>query len=224
MIQIQTQIYQVTWAFDTLDEEDFKRSHPEDLWNDLWTDRLVYELEFEELNDMDFQRALNRSQELKGLPNKIVMFGWFDLLQKTELPINNLHWTIISNNFLEVVKQLGFTDYRLIPIRVIDRTPFDNVYSAPIRSYENDVEVQNLRYNDNLFYGFQVLPRIKLATDDSDFFENKIIWREDINPLELPYFFREPRSQSHLLVNQESRDALESAGIRGIRFIEPFGI
>jgi hypothetical protein len=120
MIQIQTQIYQVTWAFDTLDEEDFKRSHPEDLWNDLWTDRLVYELEFEELNDMDFQRALNRSQELKGLPNKIVMFGWFDLLQKTELPINNLHWTIISNNFLEVVKQLGFTDYRLIPIRVID--------------------------------------------------------------------------------------------------------
>jgi hypothetical protein len=221
MIQIQTQIHQVTWAFDTLDEEDFKRSHPEDLWNDLWTDRLLYSQDFKKLNEIDIVDVLIETEIPKGLPDKMIMFGWFDLLQKTELPINNLHWTIISKNFLEVVKQLGFTDYRLIPIRVIDRTPFDNVYSAPIRSYENDSEIQNLQYSDNLFYGFQVLTRVKLLTDDSDFFEDKITWRDDINPLELPYFFLEPKSPGELLVNQKARDALEAAGIRGIQFTKP---
>jgi hypothetical protein len=221
MIQVQEQIYQVTWAFDTLDEKDFERLHPEDLWNDLWTDRLLYSQDFKKLNEIDIVDVLIETDIPKGLPDKIIMFGWFDLLQKTEFPINNLHWTIISKNFLKVVKQLGFTDYRLIPIRVIDRTKFDNIYSLPIRSYENDSEVENLCYDDALFYGFQVLPRVKLLTDDSDFFEDKITWRDDINPLELPCFFLEPKSPGELLVNQKARDALETAGIRGIQFTKP---
>jgi hypothetical protein len=221
MTQFQTQIHQIEKGLGALEEDDYKRIHPEGLWEDLWTDRLAYESEFEELNDMDFQRALNRTQELKGLPNKVIMFGWFDLLQKTELPSNSLSWTIISKQFLEVVKQLGFTDYRLISIRVIDRTPFDNVYSTEIRSYENNSVLQNLQYADDLFYGFQVLTRFKLLTDDSNFFEDKVTWRDDINPLELPYFFREPKSPGELLVNQDARDALEAAGIRGIQFTKP---
>jgi hypothetical protein len=215
------QIYKITKSFNALEEEDLERGHPEDVWNDLWTDRQIYNKKFREENDLDISHVLVETVKPKGLPSKIVMFGWFDLLQKTELPSNSLHWTIISKKFLEVIKQLGFTDYRLIPIRVIDRTPFDNVYSAPIRSYENDSEIQNLQYNDNLFYGFQVLTRFKLLTDDSDFFEDKITWRDDINPLELPYFFLEPKSPGELLVNKKARDALEVAGIGGIRFIEP---
>jgi hypothetical protein len=225
MIQIQEQIYQITWAFNTLNEEDLKRVHPEDLWDDLWTDRLVYETAlFKEQNGVDFQRLLNRNQEFKGLPDKIVMFGWFDLLQKTELPTNNISWTIVSKKILGVVKQLGFADYRLIPIRVIDRTPFKYPADEDIRTYENDLLMQDLKYDDDLFYGFQVLPRVKLLTDDSDFFENKVIWRDDINLLELPNFFREVQRPGELLVNQEARDALESAGIRGIRFTEPFSL
>jgi hypothetical protein len=226
MMKVQTQIYQIEKNFNALNEEDYERKHPEDVWDDLWTDRLVYDLKFREENDMDISDVLDEIELPKGLPNKIVMFGWFDLLEKTELPSNSLSWTIISKNFLEVIKQLGFTDYRLIPIRVIDRTPFDNVYSAPIRSYENDTEVQNLPYNDNLFYGFQVLTRLKILNDESNLFrsERKIIWRDDLDQLDIPLFFRSPLGSSRLLVNQKARDALEAAGIRGIRFIEPFGI
>jgi hypothetical protein len=224
MSLLKTQIYQVTWAFNTLDEEDFKRGHPEDLWDDLWTDRIVYESKFRTANEMDIAGALNVTELLKNLPNRLIMFGWFDLLQKTELPINNLNWTIISKRFLEVVKQLEFTDYRLIPIRVVDRTPFEYPADEDILTYENDLTVQGLKYDDDLFYGFQVLSQVKLVTDETDFFENKIVWREDINPLELPFFFREPENPNPLLVNQEARDALEAAGIRGIRFIEPFDL
>ncbi len=224
MSLLKTQIHQVTWAFNTLSEEDFKRSHPEDLWDDLWTNRIVYESKFRLANEMDIAGALNAIKPLQGLPNKLIMFGWLDLLQKTELPINNLNWLIISKRFLEVVEQLGFTDYRLIPIRVIDRTPFEYPADEDIFTFENDLAVQDLKYEDDLFYGFQVLSQVKLVTNDTDFFENKVVWLEDINPLELPYFFREPENPNPLLVNQAARDALEAAGIRGIRFIEPFGI
>jgi hypothetical protein len=103
-------------------------------------------------------------------------------------------------------------------------TTYDNVYSAPIRSYENDTEVQNLRYDDDLFYGFQVLTRVKILSDDSDLLEDKIIWRDDLDQIELPPFFRSPLGSSRLLVNETAKNALESEGIRGIRFIEPFSL
>ncbi len=224
MNSVKNRIHQIEKSFDALDDEDYKRKHPEDVWKDLWTDRLIYESKFKEENEMDITDVLVEIEIPKGLPDKTVMFGWFDLLEKTELPSNNLHWTIISKHFLEVVKQLGFIDYRLIPIRVMDRTPFDNVYSAPIRSYENDAELQNLQYDDDLFYGFQVLTRVKILSDESDLWEDKIIWRDDLDQIDLPSFFRSTLGSSRLLVNQEARDALEAAGIRGIRFIEPFGI
>jgi hypothetical protein len=217
-------IYKIAKSFNALEEQDLERSHPDDVWTDLWTDRLFYNQRFREENEMDITDVLDEIELPKGLPNKIVMFGWFDLLQKTELPSNSLSWTIISKQFLEVVKQLGFTNYRLIPIRVMDRTSFDNVYSAEIRSYENDANVQNSQYKDDLFYGFQVLTRVKILSDESDLWEDKIIWRDDLDQIELPPFFRSPLGSSRLLVNQEARDALEAADIRGIRFIEPFSL
>jgi hypothetical protein len=222
MIQVKAQIYQIERGFDTLNEEDYKRKHPEDLWKDLWTDRLVYNQKYE--NENDITHALTEIGIPKGLSDKIVMFGWFDLLEKTELPSNSLSWTIVSKNFLKVVRQLDFTDYRLIPIRVIDRTPFDNVYSAEIRSYENDAALQDLEYDDDLFYGFQVLSRVEILSNDSNVFKRKIVWRDDLDQIDLPPFFYSPLGSSRLFVNQETRDALEAAGIRGIRFIEPFGI
>jgi hypothetical protein len=216
-----SQIYQLMHGFNALEEEDYKRKHLEDVWVDLWTDRLIYESKFKEENEMNITDVLDEIEIPKGLPEKIVMFGWLDLLQKTEFPSNSLSWSIISKRFLEVINTLGFTEYRLIPIRVIDRTPFDNVYSAEIRSYENESTLHNLQYEDNFFYGFQVLPQVKILTDDSDLFENKVIWRDNIDPFDLPCFFREPKSPGKLLVNQKARDALEVAGIGGIRFIEP---
>jgi hypothetical protein len=123
-----------------------------------------------------------------------------------------------------VVKELGFTDYRLINLRVIDRAQFKNVFDElNIRKYENDDAIQHLRYSDDMFYGFQDLSRASLLTEDSDDTNRmgkRVIWRDDI--AELPFFFRESRFPGALLVNQEARDALEKAGIRGIQFTPAF--
>jgi hypothetical protein len=220
-----TLVFKLSQDLTVLSEDVYNRVHPETLWNDLWSESTSFDAKIQaENDDYSLESLLSRTDEPKGIPAKLIFFGWFDLLDKTELPVNSFGWTIISKRFLEVVKELGFTDYRLIHLRVIERAQFDNIFTEPnIRKYEDDATVQGLRYDDELFYGFQVLPRVRLLTDDSDKTNRmgkKVIWRDDV--AELPFFFRESRFLGSLLVNQEARDALEKAGIRGLRFTPAF--
>jgi hypothetical protein len=217
-------VYELSMGFHRIPEEAYSRVDSDTVWSDLWTDSSQYNPEIEAKNDgWGLSDIIDKNGQM-FLPKHILFFGWFDLLDKTELPSNDLGWTIISKRFLEVVKQLGFIDYRLINLRVIDRAQFENVFDEPnIRKYEDNNAMEGLRYNDDMFYGFQVLSRASLLTDDSDRTNRmgkKVSWREDIT--ELPFFFRENRFPGALLVNQEARDALEKAGIRGIQFTPAF--
>lgn len=194
-----------------------------ELWRDLFTDPYPYDEEFGTKNNGRslFMRT-DKTAEIRGISKYIVMFGWFDLLEFTEMPTNDFSWTIISKNFLDVVKKLGFTEYRLINLRIIERSQFNNVSDKNPRAYEDDTNVKDLIYDDEMFYGFQVLSEINLLTDDSDVLSNEITWLENIP--KIPFFFREKNHGGGLLVNQQARNSLEKAGIRGIRFTEPFGI
>jgi hypothetical protein len=223
MIAIANRVYALRTDVTALPYEVYDRIDRDTLWMDLWTDNIPYDEEVEEANDgWGLSSVLNRD-EPPILPKHVVFFGWFDLLTETELPSNHLGWTIISKRFLEVVKQLGFTDYRLINLRVLDRAQFENVFDENPRTYEAETAIKDLRHDDEMFYGFQVLPRFALLTEDSDDTNRmgkKVIWREDIT--ELPFFFYESQFPGALLVNQEARDALEKAGIRGIQFTPAF--
>jgi hypothetical protein len=216
-------VFELTHDLNRLPDEAYARVDPDTLWTDLWTEPHEYNDEVEADNDgWGLSSVLNRD-EAPILPKHIVFFGWFDLLIGTELPSNHQGWTIISKRFLEVVKNLGFTDYRLIHLRVIDRAQFENVFDESPRTYEAETAVKDLRHDDEMFYGFQVLPRVALLTEDSDDTNRmgkKVIWRNDVT--ETPFFFYESRFPGALLVNQEARDALEKAGIRGIQFSPAF--
>jgi hypothetical protein len=221
MKNLPNQVFKLQRSLESLPYEAYSRNPESDLWRDLDTDPRPYNLIFESTQGQHFLNGVtNYVDEVKDLPKNIVMFGWFDLLQLTEMPNNDFAWTIISKRFLDVVKGLKFNDYRLINIRVLERSQFDNVESKNPRDYEDDNIVKNLIYDDEMFYGFQVLPRIPLLTDDSDIRTNKIFWREDIT--ELPHFFLDGKFTGQLMVNQEARDALEKAGIRGIEFLSAF--
>jgi hypothetical protein len=224
MNQISEIVYELNYNIDSKPYEAYSRIDGEnDLWNDLWTNVQVYDKEFEPTQGEYYLSGItNYTDPMAILPQKIVMFGWFDLLPLTEMPSDSFGWTIISKKILEVVKNLCFTDYRLIHLRVVDRAQFDNVYSENPRKYEDDNAVKDLIYDDDMFYGFQVLPRVRLLTEDSDPDIKKIIWREDIT--DIPFFFRGERFASGLMVNQEARDALEKAGIQGIEFKPPFSL
>jgi hypothetical protein len=223
-IALKTQVYELNIDISALPYDVYDRIDQDTIWNDLWTDNSLYDPEVEAANEgWGINSILNWNGEPK-LPKQIIFFGWFDLLEKTELPSNHLGWTIISKRFLGVVKQLGFTHYRLINLRIIDRAQFKNVFDEPnIRKYEDNNAAQHLRHSDDMFYGFQVLSRASLLTEDSDDTNRmgkKVTWRDDIP--ELPFFFYESRFPGVLLVNQEARDALEKAGIRGIQFSPAF--
>ena len=214
-------IFKLDSKIGSIPYEAYERKPKTDLWNDLVTDIRPYDDEFETVsNSQSLFMRTTKTNEIKGIPKNIVMFGWFDLLQLTEMPSNNFAWTIISKNFLNVIKKLRFTDYRLINLRIIERSQFSNVGGENPRKYEDDSAVKDLIYDDDMFYGFQVLPRVRLLTEDSDPDINKIIWREDIT--DVPFFFRGEKFGSGLMVNQEARDALEKAGIQGIQFKTPF--
>jgi hypothetical protein len=224
MNPVSTKVFELSQSFSAVPEEAYRRNHPDALWNDLWSDNRPYDDEVEAANDdYSIGSLLARIENPKGLPTQMVFFGWFDLLQNTELPSNRFNWTIISKRFLDVVKQIGFIDYRLVNLRVIERSQFENVFNENPRKYENDTALNGLHYDDEMFYGFQVLPRVSLLTENSDktnHMGKKVIWCDDIN--EIPFFFRESRFPGALLVNQEARDALEKAGIRGLQFTPAF--
>jgi hypothetical protein len=222
MKKISERIFQLESDISRFPYEAYERKPETDLWKDLDTDPRPYDEEYEKNYGESLHGITKYIDEIKNLPKHIVMFGWFDLLKLTEMPNNNFAWTIISKHFLDVVKRLGFNDYCLINIRVLERSQFDNVGGENPRKYEDDNFVKNLIYDDEMFYGFQILPRVSLLTDDSDVHQKKITWREDVS--EIPFFFREPRHGSGILVNQEARDALEKAGIQGIEFKPPFSL
>ena len=213
--------YGVEQSFNRFGEKEYKRISSETMWDDLWADSTQYEEEFIAKTGWGFSGYTNRTIHFKDMPEVIPMFGWFDLLDKTELALTNIGWTVISDRFVKAIQSTGFNNFRLIPIRVIDRSLFPDL-DVNIRLFEQDRNVTNVHHRDDWFYGFQILEHISVLADDADPTKRDYRLRPDIDSLELPPFFRAKRARGDFLVSEVGRKALEDAGIRGIRFVEPF--
>jgi hypothetical protein len=215
-------LYELSIDFFRISEEEHSRIDPEDIWEDLWTDVRQYDSDFKILNDgwsVTEILSIGDLIEKPIVPDPLVMFGWFDLLKKTELATNSAHWKIVSNRLLHVMKELNVHP-KLHRIRVIERSQFDNVYGEIIRQYENDKAITHLKYSDDSFYGIQ-LEEFSVINDNWDIWDKENIpWKT--MTVQLPPFFVDPKSPGQILVTSEGRTALELAGIRGVRFLEPF--
>jgi predicted XRE-type DNA-binding protein len=217
-------LYELSVAFDRISDEEHARIDPNEVWRDLWTNINQYDTDFKVLNSgWSIAGILNLGDLVKNpvLPKPIIMFGWFDLLIKTEFPTNSARWIIVSQHLLSVMCKF-ISQPKLQQVRVIDRAQFSNVYSENIRQYEDDKLISQLHYLDDWFYGVQ-LEEFSVIDENWDSEDTKNIpWKTlTVNP---PAFFVDPKSPGQILVTSEGRSALESEGIRGIRFIEPFSI
>jgi hypothetical protein len=213
----------------SLPEEAFSRIHRDELWRDLWTDFNAYNEAFKRENSsftIDFFDTGDFDDHFDfKLSNLPIFLGWFDLLPSTSIPSNDLRWTILSREIIEVFNQLGFTDYVRVPLTVVDR----NAQPAfPISSFE----LEHFRVNSNAFVSHdwfsevQVHSRFNVLADATDAMSSpaKIVVREDIEISEVPLVFRDPKLISNLIIRAEVRDALLDSGIQGLRFMEPFGV
>jgi hypothetical protein len=216
-------LYELSADVSQLPQNAYARIHADDLWFDLWTNKNAYDKDYKAANEgwpIDGILSLGVLLERPILPERLVMFGWFDLLECTDLPTNSVHWPIVSSRVLAVFHELGMR-LQVHQVRVLDRVQFGNVYSENVRSYEDDTIITKVRCRDDWFYAIQPQEFSVLSEDtDLTMLPRKVVWREDTrNP---PALFTDPQSPGQLLVTQEARTALEKAGIRGVRFTEPF--
>jgi hypothetical protein len=199
-------LFELEVGFDYLLDEDYARLEMGELWRDLWTDEEIYDVLVRKEMNWGMRDITHRTQEPKGLPEILPMYGWFDLLKKTDYPHNNLGWTIFSKKFVEVVKRIGVSDFRLIPIRVIDRRLFPRMDIDP-RFFESESNIKDMDFKDDWFFGFQFLRHHDI---DSQF--------DALPPLFIP-----ENDPGILVVNDFGKNSFEQAGIKGIRFTEPSG-
>jgi hypothetical protein len=216
-------LYKLIPDVSALPQGAYARIHQDDLWFDLWTDKKAYDCDYKLLNQgwpIDGILSLGDLLEKPILPDSLVMFGWFDLLQQIDLPTNIVHWPIVSNRILAALHDLGIRPH-IHRIRVLDRSYFGNVYGENVRNYEDDSFAAEVPHRDDWFYAI-VLQEISVLADESDLIASppRVKWREDLETL--PAFFIDPKSPRELLVTNEGRAALESAGVQGVKYTKPF--
>lgn len=216
-------LYEFAADVSQLPQDAYARVHRDELWFDLWTDKNAYDREYKTINQgwsIDGILSLGDLLEQPVLPKRLVMFGWFDLLEHTDLPTNAVHLPVISSRVLAVLHGLGLRP-RVHQVRVLDRAAFGNVYGENVRSYENDAIAAGVRYRDDWFYAVQFEEFSVLAqSSDLTVLPRTILWRDDnLNP---PAIFVDPKSPGQLIVTPEARAALEAAGVQGVRFTTPF--
>jgi hypothetical protein len=83
--------------------KNYARISADHVWDDLFTDPDLYNPEVEPKNGGWTIDGILDLLENPIVPSPIVMLGWFELLEQTELPKNSIHWTIVSNRILEVM-------------------------------------------------------------------------------------------------------------------------
>jgi hypothetical protein len=219
---LKNQIFSLLPAVNRLETKDYLRKNSDEAWYDLWTNYQVYEedINFDELNNSSggIRGILNENFQVKGIPSPIVMYGWLDLLEKTELPSNNLEWPIASNRLLEILGT--FLELEKYPIRILERSQFEHTYEENLRKYEIIEYSENLVCRDNWYYGFQVKNKIKLLDEKSDLLNEKYVFANTLETL--PHFFYDEMLRGQLFCSIEGRKILEKEDIRGIQFVKPF--
>jgi hypothetical protein len=171
----------------------------------------------------DISNVLHNRRNLV-LPEPIEYESIEKMLVNTDYPYNKNRFPIMSRRMLSVLTSVGSFSYQEIPAVMIDTTA---VYSEEERGYvrtgiknNNFSLVRIPEYLDifdweNSVYKLDPdLPgRIKTLTG------KKIVLKE---PKEgFPPLFRVSAMPYALLVSAETRTALETAGIRGVEFLEP---
>ncbi len=218
------------YAFHLTDEVR-SRVHPDDTLDDLWNDYTVYNKLFSGMNNDWMIDSFDTGDFDNNFPFKEIavpqpFFGWYDILKIRELPQNNFRWTIVSKKLLEVLSHFRNFEYKTIPIRVFNRAKIENLYSLNVRDFENEDFAKKFDFKDNEFFEIQIHSRLSILDDKTNVFGSRkdFIFREGIDYDAAPTIFRDPKSPGDLIVKQEVREALEQAGIKGIRFTEPFAI
>jgi hypothetical protein len=158
------------------------------------------------------------------VPNPVLFEANFEVTRQSDYPCNDVNWPIMSPRILETLRKVGDFPHRLVPVRLVDRSVPGPKRYLPDGTLRPDVI-------DDRFAAVQLIEHIDVVDWERSVFErdqigpgivfhsfDKLVLREPDGGL--PPLFRIPSSKGLLLVSAAARQALESAGIRGVVFDE----
>jgi hypothetical protein len=154
------------------------------------------------------------------LPAQILFEANVTTLATIAYPINNVAWPIMSKRMLDTLRSVGDFAHRAIPVVMLDDTVTTKDRLDPdgkprpgVANLEFSV-VQLTKYTDAFdrerseYVPDELFPDAVLAV-------KKLVLKD----VPLPPLFRLQGFEGPLMVSAAAREALDKAGIRGVRFI-----
>jgi hypothetical protein len=156
------------------------------------------------------------------LPDPVVFEADFDALTRTDYPVSNVNWPVMSRRMYYTLFTVGEFPHRVIPVAVIDDTSFvfeserrflaDGTPSPEVTNFDDFVAVQLLERSN--YFDFEHAE----YEPDPDFPDlAHSVERYVLNEPEggFPPLFRLAVTPSKLFISVEARDTLRESGIRG---------
>ncbi|BDC98837.1 imm11 family protein [Persicobacter psychrovividus] len=169
-------------------------------------------------NDIEFGADIISTRYFE-LPDEIYFQANFSIINEYDYLLNSLMAPVMSNRMLEIITCLGDTNIRVIPVIMIS-----DLY--PVKS----IDVNRIKKSDNLVnFNFRII-QIMTYTDvfdygnseyDNDFILpvgniHKLVLRKPL--IGFPPIFRIKEKASEIFISQITKEALETANIKGCIF------
>jgi hypothetical protein len=152
-------------------------------------------------------------------PEPLNFLGWPKRLPKTEFPDNNPGFSLMSKRMLEILYSVGEFRYKAIPTRIFS---YDLKYE--IEDYLNQQNLDPEFCNEN-YVAVQLLEHLDVADQERCTYEpaydgslriEKLVLKEP--SIGFPPLFRVKGDPIYLFVSPAAKQALDTAGIKGIDY------
>ncbi|MEW5675622.1 hypothetical protein ABGT15_04860 [Flavobacterium enshiense] len=176
---------------------------------------------FEDEKDISFFMS---GIEKHKLPEKICFGADFNVIPKSDFPINSLLLNILSKKMLSILNELGNFKHTLVPI------VFFNHKELEAYHIEEGIGLDDLRIKNNDYIALQLLEYIDAFNKEKSVFEEHYLYPEKVGSIRelvlkeplngFPPIFKIEEDSTLLFITEEAKSALESAGVKGCEFEE----
>jgi hypothetical protein len=198
--------------------------------------RLTWELDHMELYDGECEMELREFpgwEKTNGLykttsydlPEPVVFEADFDALTRTDYPVSNVYWPVMSRRMYYTLFTVGEFPHRVIPVAMIDDTSFvfeserrflaDGTPNPEVTNFDDFVAVQLLEETD--YFDFE-RSEYESSSDYPEWVTSVARYSLNEPPEGFPPLFRLAADSVVLFISAKAREALSEAGIRGTAY------
>jgi hypothetical protein len=183
-----------------------------------------FEIELREFPEWDKTSRL-RNIDPYNLPEPTVFEADFEALARTDYPINNVYWPIMSRQMYCTLLAVGDFPHQVIPVAMVDDRSFvfeserrflaDGTPNPEVTNFDNFVAVQLLEHSNYFDYErseYEASPNFS----DLAFSVERFVLNEP--PCGFPPLFRLSAYSVALFISTSAREALRDAGISGTAY------